>query len=329
MKIVFMDKLAKAWQTEIGQLKTEFPDHEFLTFTDKESAKDEIGSADVLVARFVTDEEIDKAKSLKAIVVPWAGVNALPWDGIKKKGIKVSNTHGNASIVAERAIALCLAVTGKVVKYHNDLSRGIWHGFSAGNITDDIWTSIQGKTCSIIGLGSIGLAIAKMLGGFDCKVVGFKKHRPEKLPENVDEITDDLKDAIEKGEFVFVALPLTKETENMMDWPVLSKMGGKFLINVSRGEIISEEDLYRALKEGILAGAAIDVWYRYPSPKAMTTLPSVYPIHEFPNVVVSPHVSGGLTAESRRAMIADTMNGVRDFIKTGKMKNEIDPDQKY
>ncbi len=328
MKVVFMNRLEESWQSEIEKLKREFPDSNFITFKDVKSTRDEMQSADVAVTGHISPEEIEKAENLKAIIVPWAGVNMLPWKEINEKKIKVANTHANASIVAERAIALCLAMTGKVVLYHNDLSRGIWHGFSGGNMTDDLWTSIRGKTCGIIGLGSIGLEMAKLLKGFDCKIVGFKKH-PMKAPaEKVDEVTNDLEEVISKSEFIFVALPLTEETENLIDWDVLSRMKGKFLINISRGTIVSQKDLYNALKEGILAGAAIDVWYDYPLANDRVTLPSSYPIHDFPNVVLSPHVSG-LTVESLRGMVADTLDNVRDFLKNGEFRKAVDPDLKY
>jgi len=93
-------------------------------------------------------------------------------------------------------------------------------------------------------------------------------------------------------------LPLTKETHHLINKEIISQMQGKFLVNVGRGQIIEEEALYYALKNGILAGAAIDTWYLYPDSDHAVQLPSRYPIHTFKNVVISPHV-GGFTIEGQ------------------------------
>ena len=94
-------------------------------------------------------------------------------------------------------------------------------------------------------------------------------------------------------------------------------MNGKFLVNVGRGDAVDEEGLYEALKEGILRGAAIDVWYQYPKGGETTAEPSKYPIHELPNVVLSPHLAG-FTPQSARLNIEQTIENIRAFLKTGK-----------
>ncbi|BBJ27455.1 2-hydroxyacid dehydrogenase [Athalassotoga saccharophila] len=323
MKIVFFDIPEKSWVKKIENLKKEFKDALFISNGDLEEIKD----ADGIVGGHISSEMISKAKNLKVIFVPWAGVNTLPWDEIKKRNVMVSNNHANAKIVAERALALALAVMGRVVEYHNDLSRGIWHGFSAGDPQSAFWTSIRGKTCGIIGVGSIGQEIAKLVKAFDCKVIGFKKRKIEKI-DFIDEITLNLEEAVSKSDVIFVTLPLTPQTRGIINEKIISLMIGKFLINVSRGPVIDEKALYEGIRTKTLRGVAIDTWYRYPDEKNIATLPSAYPIHDFKNVVISPHV-GSLTYEGVEEMINATIENVRSYLKNGRPLDIVDPELMY
>ncbi len=328
MKILFTNRLNDMWLSEIYKLRKDFPDVDFVTFKETNHPRLLLKEAEGVVGGHFSEDEIKSAKNLRIIFVPWTGVNMLPWNVIKNRGIIVTNTHSNAESVAEHAVALCMALMGRIVEYHNDLSKGIWHGFPVKMPSSDFWIPLHSKTCGIVGIGNIGKNIAKILKAFDCHVIGFKKHPTESLPEYTDEVSTSLNDVISRSDIVFIAIPLTPETKGMLSWKVLSKMEGKFLINVSRGEIVDEEALYRSVKEGILAGVAIDTWYQYPSEKENVTLPSKYPIHSFKNVVISPHISG-VTKESVYGMIKDTIENIKEYLRTGKALNRVNPDLMY
>lgn len=328
MKIVFMNYLSEYWLNLVEGLKRDFPDHEFITYKDVENTRKLFNIADVVLTGKISEEEITRAKKLKAIFVPWTGVNALPWEAVNKKRIKVANNHGNAPMVAERAFSLSLALLGRIPEYHNDLKQGIWHGFSVHGGESDNWVSLRGRRCSILGLGAIGMELVKLLEPFNCEITGFKRSIPEVLPEGVNQITDNLEKAVGKSEIVYLLLPLTEETRGIIDAKIIEKLKGKYLVNLSRGEIIDEEALYYGLKKGILAGAAIDVWYNYPSTQTPVTLPSSYPIHTLKNVVISPHV-GSDTVESNERMADYTAENLRNYLSTGKLLHEVDPVKKY
>ncbi len=328
LKIVFTNRLTKAWSSGIECLKKEFPEVEFITFKDVEHPRMLLRTADMVVGGHFSGEEIEKAKNLKIIFVPWTGVDMLPWEIIRKRNIAVTNTHANARTVAERAVALLLALTGRIVEFHNDLSQGVWHGFSVGLPESDYWTSVYGKRCSIIGFGNIGKNVARMMKAFDCKIIALKKHYISEIPEYADEVTFDLETAVSKGDIIFITLPLTPETEGMFDEDILSKMKGKFLVNVSRGKIIDEKALYFSLKNGILAGAAIDTWYQYPTDSNTVVLPSRFPIHIFKNVILSPHAAG-ITKSNIDNMVKDTINIIKTYLKAGKILNKVDPNLMY
>ena len=326
MKLLFHTRLNRLWLEKIEQLRNEFPGVDFIT--DVQKADREIKNADAIVAGEITREVIKRAKKLKIIFVPYVGIDALPLDYIKTHGIRISNVHGNARSVAERCIALALSFYGKIIDYHNDLKLFQWHGYWAKGTLSDTWESIQGKACTVIGTGEIGKAIARYLKVFDCRTIGFKKRAVTEKPECFDEITTDLNEALEKGELIFVTLPLTEDTRGMFSAEIMHRLKGKFLVNVGRGLIVDEEGLYRALKEGILKGAGIDTWYNYPQKGGTTAKPSKYPIHELPNVILSPHLAG-FTPQAAGVNIEQTIENIRSYIQTGRAKYEVDPDLMY
>lgn len=326
MKVVFYTKLNRLWLERIERLRHEFVEVDFVT--EKTSVDREIKNADALVAGAIQPKVLQDAKNLKIIFVPYAGVDALPLDFIKEHHIRISNVHGNARYVAERAIALTLSFYGKIIDYHNDLKNFQWHGLWAKGSMDDTWDSIQGRTCAVIGTGEIGKYIAKYLKIFDCRVIGFKKRAVTEQIEFFDEITVDLNEALDKSELVFVTLPLTEETRGMFSAEILATMKGKFLVNVGRGGVVEEEGLYQALKKGILKGAAIDTWYSYPERGKTNANPSKYPISELPNVVLSPHLAG-FTPQSARLNIEQAIENIRSFIQTGIARSEVDPGLMY
>ncbi len=328
MRIIFMNRLEEDWIKKVESLKREFENVEFIIPQNHSEAIKLLETADGVVGDRFLPEEIERAKKLKVIFVPWTGVNNLPWEEIKKRNIIVSNNHANAQIVAERALALTLALMGRIVEYDNDLQKGIWHGFSGGDAKSAFWTSLRGKNCGIAGTGSIGTEIAKLLKAFDCKTIGFRKQKIHEKIDFFDEITFDLEEMVSKSDVVFIALPLTSQTKGIINHDIISKMKDKFLVNISRGDIIDEKSLYDGIKDGILAGAAIDTWYRYPSKDTPATLPSSYPIHNFKNVVISPHV-GSLTIEGVESMLNATIDNIRSYIKNGKPLNVANPDLMY
>jgi phosphoglycerate dehydrogenase-like enzyme len=326
MKLVFLNKLNRLWAKNIEKLRAEFPHVDFVT---EQSRIDlEMAGSEALVGGEMTVEQLQRAEKVKIIFVPYAGIDALPLDYIKARRVRISNVHGNARFVAERCIAMALAFYGKIIDYHNDLKNSQWHGYWAKATVDDTWRTVQGRACAVIGTGEIGRYLAKYLKVFDCTVIGFKKSPPSQKPEPFDEVTLDLEEALAKSELVFITLPLTRETRGMFSAEILAKMRDKFLVNVGRGDIVDEEGLYRALKEGILKGAGIDVWYAYPKRGETTAKPSRFPIQALPNVILSPHLAG-FTPEAAALNIAQTIENIRSYLGTGKAVYEVDPELMY
>ena len=129
------------------------------------------------------------------------------------------------------------------------------------------------------------------------KVFALKREIEEKdlKKKNILEFLGEKKDlekVIKESDFIVVTVPLTRETKGLFGEKELNLMKGKYLINISRGVVIDEEALFKSLKEGNLAGAAIDTWYQYPTSKQKEISPSKYDFHKLDNIVMSPHTAG-------------------------------------
>jgi phosphoglycerate dehydrogenase-like enzyme/ribonuclease HI len=275
--------------------KCQFPLDFIFLAPEKDKQKEQISKAEVIVGGELAEEDLRIAKNLELFQIPFAGVDKVNLEAFKKfPEITVSNTHGNSHAVSEHAICLLLALAKNLVNNDRDLRKGKWHGF----ITKETTIQLHGKNLGIIGLGSIGLEIAKRALSFGMNIYAIKRsfQKEEKLDKKYG-LTflgdhEQLEYVIEKSDFIIIAVPLTTKTENMINENILKLMKGKFLINIGRGNIIDEKALYQNLKNGNLAGAAIDTWYQYPNKNYSEVLPSKYPFHELSNIIMTPHNAG-------------------------------------
>ncbi|MCP5515337.1 MAG: hydroxyacid dehydrogenase [Spirochaetales bacterium] len=319
MKILIQMNINSYMESKIEELKKAHKDLE--VFTDTESAP--LPEIEIIAGGLLTEKLIQQASSLKIVFVPFVGVNHLPLELLKERGIRVCNSHGNDRFVAERVLALLLAFHGRVVEFHKDLENEIWHGFWAGGGAEDTWDSLYRKKVTILGTGAIGRQTAKMLSFFEADVTGYKKHSTSEVPEGFARISSSLEDAVKGADILIAAVPLTDETRGMVNRDIINLMKGGVILNIARGPVLDEKALYEALTDGTLKGACIDVWYTYPEAGNKVKAPGNYPFHKLPNVVLSPHVGGG-TRTAFRLDIDLTFANISTYIRGGKVKNEVD-----
>lgn len=315
MKLGFCVPMNNEWKTASHAVQTQFPEVELILGV--EACLAQFSILDAVVANALDHSYYEQATSLRAIFVPFVGINHLPIDLLKERGIAVYNCHGNAFSVAERAMALTLAGFGRIIEFHNDLKKGKWHGFWVGKGREDYWESIEGKRCAILGVGAIGQKLAVLCKAFSCSVIGCKRTPVEHQVPGFDEVTTQLEEALTDSDIVFITLPLTKHTKHMIAEKELRLMKGAWLTNVGRGEIVAEDALYSALVDGTLRGAALDVWYNYPEKGSEYGHPSRFPIEELKNVILSPHVAGS-TWQAVLHNIEQTQKNIEAYLKTGK-----------
>ncbi len=178
----------------------------------------------------------------------------------------------------------------------------------------------------MLGFGHIGRAVARRAKAFGMRVVAITRRPLGDLSDADSEVpVEKLDQALAACDFLVLACPLTGETEGLIDRARFERMKDTaVLINVARARIVNEDDLYRVLKERVIAGAVLDVWYRYPGPDEEGAAPSRHPFEQLDNVYMTPHASGwteGLL-DRRWGVIAENF----DRLATGRpLLNLVEP----
>lgn len=247
--------------------------------------------AAVVVGWRISPELLAVATKLELVIVPGAGV----WETvqtIRKSGrpILLVNDHGNARAVAQHAVALLLALTNRIVQYHNRIAAGNWR------VDDRAGPSrlLSGRRVGLLGYGHVNRLVHRLLAGFGPNFAIVRRQWPDRdegLPTPAERLGPDGVDRLfETSDIVMVSLPLTDETAGLVDYRRLELLGGAgLLVNYARGAVVVEADLYRALRDRVIAGAAVDVWYSRQTERDGVPQPYHFPFHELDNVVLSPH----------------------------------------
>ncbi|MBU4509779.1 reverse transcriptase-like protein [bacterium] len=335
MKILVLSRMVKPqlWEKEFNELNKKVKlNLEFIIpeKDERETIKKYLKEVEVVIGGTFTKEDLEQAKKLKLIQIPFAGVDKLDFNLYKNyPDMFICNIHANKNAVAEHAFALILALAKNIVVNDRDLRLGRWHGFS----TKEPTIQLQGKSLGIVGLGSIGWEIAKIGHALGMKVFALKRKIEEKDLKKKDILAflgekKDLEKVIKESDFIVVAVPLTKETSGLIGEKELKLMKGKYLINISRGVVIDEEALFKSLKEGNLTGAAIDTWYQYPTSEQRKVFPSKYDFHKLDNVVMSPHTAG-YTDKALEENIKYVFDNIVKIYFGEEPENRINPELEY
>jgi phosphoglycerate dehydrogenase-like enzyme len=224
---------------------------------------------------------LNAAPQLKLAHKWGVGVENIDLAAARARSIQVARTPGsNAVPVAEFAVGLMIAIGRRIVTAHNSMLEGRW-------AKNDIWRRsimLSAKTVGIVGLGAIGKEVARRLRGFDCTVLYNTRTRLPEAEETARGVAyRNLEHLLKESDFVCLCCPLSPQTRGMIAAPQLAMMKqGSILVNVARGGIVDEAGLVAALREGPLAGAAIDVFEPEPPDPAN-------PLLQLDNVIVTPH----------------------------------------
>jgi phosphoglycerate dehydrogenase-like enzyme len=266
--------------------------------------------AEVIVGGPLTRELAEGARKLRLFQAPRAGLDGLGLEWLPPH-VAIANTFHHEASIAEFVLMAMLWFTRRPQHYDRELRHGRWEGSC-------IWGErptlpvLEGSTVLLLGLGHIAREIVRRARAFGMRTIGVSR-RPERLSAEVDRITgyDAWRDFLPEADFVVPTCPLTSETRGLVGRAELHHMrASAHLINVARAELADECALFEALRDGTIAGAALDVWYVYPKTPVEVCHPSQYPFHELPNVLLTPHVSAWTreTVEGRARDIADNIN---------------------
>lgn len=239
-------------------------------------------------------EVFDAAPKLKIVAQLAVGFDNIDVKEATKRGIYVTNTPGVLTeTTADFAWALLMAVARRVVEADKYVRSGQWKvGWHPSML---LGRDIYGATLGIVGIGRIGEAVARRAKGFGMKILYYDVVRRQDLETQLGIEYVDLDTLLQKSDFVSIHVPLMKETYHLIDERRLKLMKKTaYLINNSRGPVVDEKALYKALKEGTIAGAGLDVFEQEP-------LPMDSPLLKLENVVLAPHISSA-SYETRSRM---------------------------
>lgn len=230
-----------------------------------------------------TETVIQSSSQLKVISRYGVGVDRVDLKAAESHGVKVTTTPGvNTQAVADLTMALMLAVARKVPKADASAKNGKWEKIFGH--------SLHQKKLGLVGLGQISRAVAKRARGFDMEVSVFTRYPDSSFGETVTVQYADFDELLEQSDFLSLHCAVTEDRTGMIGYEQLKRMKPKaYLINTARGALINEEDLFRALKEGVISGAALDTYTHEP--------PKGSPLLTLENVVTTPHI-GSYTYET-------------------------------
>jgi len=327
----------KPWPDLKQTLQTEFPQISFSVPSsfDKKTITEECPTdTDFIIGHQVSKKLLKKCQNLKAIIVPWTGVDSLDFELLRKyPDITVVNSHGNAETVAEYAVMLLLAAAKRINFYHLKAKKGeaMPIRFKHRSI------NISGKTALFLGTGAIGTATARMLKqGFNITCWGIKNN-PKNLTKEQCTIfqnvgsTNDMIDMVKAVDIVISSLPLTDGTENLLDHQFFQNMKEKAIfVNVGRGQTIVQDALYEVLEQEQIFAAGIDPVWQYQSIDQEADeayYPWTKPFQQLDNIVLSAH-RAAITYDNDD-FLEDIVRDLKRLCEKKEPLNKVNLEQEY
>lgn len=249
-----------------------------------------------------------------------AGINGFPFERMPD-GIVVQNNAGaHAEPIAEHVVALYLAMSKRLRIEHEQMREGEFNQMEMNR-------QVDGSTCGIVGYGSIGQATAHRLQGLGVEVMGINRSGEAETPTSFVGTPDDLDYVLGVVDGLVLSAPSTPETRGIIDREKLELMAEDgMLINVGRGDLIVQQDLYEHLVDNPAFQAGIDAWWTEPLRDGEFSVE--YPFLELPNVIGSPHNAARVPGMGQ-LIFERALERIGNTLRTGEVTNRVDPDLQY
>ena len=318
MKIVMLDRnsLGMDMDVSIFERLGEFEAHDV---ADRESCKKWIRDANVVIFnKSRLDEDMLKdAPNVKLLCVTATGFDNIDLEYAKKRNIAVTNVRNYSTpAVAQHTFALAMYILEKIAYYDNYVKSGAYSNQLGFSNFDEKYNELEGKIWGIVGLGNIGKKVASIAEAFGCKVIFYSAsgNNDSKEYERV-----DLDTLLHKSDILSLHCPLTDRTRNLINKDTLKKMKPTaILVNVARGPVVNDEDLYEALEAGVIAGAGLDVLGVEPMEK---TNP-LGKIKDSRKLLITPHMAWA-SVEARTRCLEEVYKNIEAFTKS-EARNRVD-----
>ena len=290
------------------------PDLPLLVCKNREQIETFIAEADIIFsAHTFPGELVVKARKLKWIQSMSAGVENFARSNLLPPNVVLTKIRGVfGPIMAEYVVGYILAITQNMKKPFANKERRRWEPF--------LVDSIRGKTVGVMGLGSVGAYIAYQVHLMGALVIGLDEQE-KRLPYVSKEYSPtEIEEFLGRPDFVVVTLPLTDTNEGLLGERELAMMReSAYLMNVSRGPLVQEKALLKALKQGSIAGAVLDVFHEEP-------LPRDHPLWDLDNVIITPHISGPSIPEDIAKIFIENL---KRFEEGKKLEGVVDHEKEY
>lgn len=275
-----------------------------------------IPTADALIIRSATKVDaamLAAAPQLKVIARAGVGVDNVDLEAATARGVAVMNTpDGNTISTAEYTFGLMLALARHIPRSYNYLQEGRWDRKAFTGV------ELRGKTLGIVGFGRIGQAVAKRAIAFEMRPIAHDPFIPAEVAENMGVALVDMDTLYAESDFITLHSVITDETREMICAESLAKMKpGVRIINAARGALINDADLAAAIKNGHVAGAALDVYLQEPPPPD-------HPLIGLQNVIHTPHLAAS-TSDAQVQVGVDAAQEVLDALLRGDYRNVVNP----
>lgn len=268
---------------------------------------------DIFIGKKLKKEKLNDANKLKYIFAYKTGVDDFPLEELEKRNITLVNSHADASIIAEYAFGLSIALVNRINEFDYNLRKGIWY-----DKHDLYWKSFFDMKVGLFGYGHIGKEIHKLLIQNNIETYTIDRghtYQNIKLVSSLEELVDTV-------DIIITSVPKTNDTNNVFNASIFDKMYKKYIVNVGRSNSINQNDLYNYLKENKIGGAAIDTWDEKPKDKNTLLMPSYLPFETLDNIILSPHAAMRVATGHQR-YVEDITNNVLNYILGKEIKNIV------
>jgi len=320
MKIVILERNSVGLDVSVDSIK-DFGDVDIYANTvTVEEIKERVKDADIIIANKakMNEETLKDAQNVKLICEFATGYDNIDLNYCKSRGILVANVRDySTAAVAQHTFALALYILEKLPYYDNYVKSGTYGNQSRFSNFDMIFRELEGMTWGIVGMGNIGRKVAKIAESFGCNVIFYSASGNSTC---TDYERVDFDTLLEKSDVLSLHCPLSEKTKDLIDYKALKKMKkSAILVNVARGAVVNNPDLYQALVEEEIYGAGLDVLEKEP-------IDPENPLGKFMDsnrLIITPHMAWA-SVEARERVVKGAYDNIQNFL-NGTPSNIVNP----